>query len=132
MAIKPHRHGSPLLTAADFADLSLLEPYAPLRRLLEGATVVGSDKMPHTVVTMNTQVVLHDETTGERRIVRVVFPGEADEAAGSISVLEPRPPSARFAHRSSRPAAPPPRRGYERDGRWSRRGRADTAWHKPD
>jgi regulator of nucleoside diphosphate kinase len=78
-----------LLTAADFANLSLLEPYPPLQRLLEGATVVASDEMPHTVVTMNSQVILQDETTGERRVVRVVFPGDADEAAGLISVLEP-------------------------------------------
>ena len=78
-----------LLTAADFANLSLLPPYAPLQRLLEIATVVASDEMPHTVVTMNSQVILHDETTGERRVVRVVFPGDADEAAGLISVLDP-------------------------------------------
>ena len=84
-----HTHGSPLLTAADCANLSLLEPYAPLRRLLESATVVGSDEMPHTVVTMNSQVVLHDETTGERRAMRVVFPDDADPAAGLISVLDP-------------------------------------------
>ena len=77
-------HGSPLLTAADFANLSLLEPHAPLQHLLASATVVGSDEMPHTVVTMNSQVVLHDETTGERRLVRVVFPGDADAAAGLI------------------------------------------------
>ena len=89
MTKKPHGHASPLLTAADFANLSLLEPYAPLRQLLESATVVGSDEMPHTVVTMNSQVVLLDETTGERRAVRVVFPDDADPAAGLISVLDP-------------------------------------------
>jgi regulator of nucleoside diphosphate kinase len=82
-------HGSPLLTAADFANLSLLDPYPPLQRLLASATVVGSDEMPHTVVTMNSEVVLHDETNGERRMVRVVFPGDADAAAGLISVLDP-------------------------------------------
>jgi regulator of nucleoside diphosphate kinase len=89
MTAKTQRESSPLLTAADFANLSLLEPYAPLRRLLEIATVVASDEMPHTVVTMNSQVVLRDETTGEQRVVRVVFPGDADAAAGLISVLEP-------------------------------------------
>lgn len=89
MTNKLHRHGLPLLTAADFANLSLLEPYAPLRKLLEAATVVGSDEMPHTVVTMNSQVVLHDETTGKGRTVRVVFPDDADADAGLISVLDP-------------------------------------------
>jgi regulator of nucleoside diphosphate kinase len=77
------------VTTADFANLSLLEPYAPLQRLLETAKVVASDEMPHDIVTMNTQVVLHDEMSGERRVVRVVFPGDADPARGEISVLEP-------------------------------------------
>ena len=77
-----------MVTAADFANLSLLEPYAPLQRLLETAKVVASDDMPHDVVTMNTQVVLYDEMSGERRLVRVVFPGDADPARNQISVLE--------------------------------------------
>jgi regulator of nucleoside diphosphate kinase len=81
--------GSLLVTAADFANLSLLEPYAPLQRLLKTARVVASDDMPHDVVTMNTQVVLRDEMSGERWVVRVVFPGDADPARDQISVLEP-------------------------------------------
>lgn len=80
---------SVMVTAADFANLSLLEPYAPLQRLLQIAKVVASDEMPRDVVTMNTQVVLHDERSGERRAVRVVFPGDADPASGQISVLDP-------------------------------------------
>jgi regulator of nucleoside diphosphate kinase len=78
-----------LLTEADFANLSLLLPNTTLHRLLQSASVVASDGMPPDVVTMNTQVVLQDETTGERRVVRVVFPGDADPAAGLVSVLEP-------------------------------------------
>jgi regulator of nucleoside diphosphate kinase len=91
MKRKPKRgiSKSVMVTAADFANLSLLEPYAPLQRLLKIAKVVASDDMPHDVVTMNTQVVLHDETSAERRMVRVVFPGDADPAKGLISVLEP-------------------------------------------
>ena len=77
------------ITEADFANLSLLEPCAALQHLLESATIVVSDAMPPDVVTMNTQVVLHDQTTGERQVVRVVFPSDADPAAGLISVLEP-------------------------------------------
>ena len=80
---------SVMVTAADFANLSLLEPYAPLQRLLGSAKVVVSDDMPRDTVTMNTQVILHDESSGERRLVRVVFPGDADPANGQISVLEP-------------------------------------------
>lgn len=77
------------LTEADYANLSLLEASAPLRRVLETANVVASDAMPPHVVTMNTQVVLRDQTSGERRVLRVVFPSDADPSAGRISVLDP-------------------------------------------
>jgi regulator of nucleoside diphosphate kinase len=82
------RSESLMVTAADFANLSLLEPYAPLQRLLQSAKVVASDDMPHDVVTMNTQVVLRDEVSGERWVVRVVFPDDADPGRDQISVLE--------------------------------------------
>ena len=78
-----------MLTEADYANLSLLEASAPLRRILETAKVVASDATPADVVTMNTQVVLQDETSGERRVLRVVFPSDANPSAGLISVLEP-------------------------------------------
>lgn len=78
-----------LLTQADFANLSLLPQTPEVRRLLERATVVASDAIPRDVVTMNTQVVLHDEASGERRTVRIVFPNDADPAAGLVSVLDP-------------------------------------------
>ena len=84
-----HNVSAPKVTAADFANLSLFPPRPPLQRLLASCKVVTSDEMPHDVVTMNTQAVLFDETTGERRAVRVVFPADADPAAGLISVLEP-------------------------------------------
>ena len=78
-----------LLTEADFANLSLLQPNAELRRLLDSAQVVPSDAMAPDIVTMNTQIVLRDETSGERKVMRVVFPGDANPSAGLISVLEP-------------------------------------------
>ena len=78
-----------MLTEADFANLCLLEANAPLRRILETANVVASDAMPPHVVTMNTQVVVQDETSGERRALRVVFPSDAVPSAGLISVLQP-------------------------------------------
>jgi regulator of nucleoside diphosphate kinase len=79
-----------IVTEADFANLSLIGPHACLlRRLLERATVVSSDAVPADVVTMNTQVVLFDDAAGERRIVRVVYPGDADAARDFVSVLEP-------------------------------------------
>jgi len=78
-----------VVTEADFANLSLLEPSAALARRLESATVVLSDQMPPERVTMNSQFVLRDEKTGERRVLRIVYPDDADPDAGSISVLEP-------------------------------------------
>ena len=77
-----------IVTKADFANLSLIAPPGPLRRRLQGATVVLSDAAPADLVTMNSQVTLRDEATGERRVVSVVYPADADRAVGRISVLE--------------------------------------------
>jgi len=77
-----------IVTKADFANLSLIASPGPLRRRLQGATVVLSDAAPADLVTMNSQVVLQDVSTGERRLVAVVYPPDADPAAGRISVLE--------------------------------------------
>jgi len=81
-------YGSVTLTVADFANLSLLEPCAALQRVIERAKVVASDAVPPDVVTMNSQVVLLDEDTGERRVISVVYPEDADDAAGRLSVRE--------------------------------------------
>lgn len=78
-----------IVTEADFANLSLLRACPALRRMLTGAVVVPSDAVPADIVTMNTQVVLADDTSGERQTVRVVYPKDADPARGLISVLEP-------------------------------------------
>ncbi len=80
--------GAVIVTTADFANLSLLAPRGPLRRRLQGASVVLSDEAPADLVTMNSQVILQDEVTGERRVVSVVYPADADPAVGRISVLE--------------------------------------------
>jgi regulator of nucleoside diphosphate kinase len=78
-----------LLTEADFANLSLLPRTPEVERLLACATIVASDAVPPDLVTMNTQVVLRHEASGERRIVRIVYPGDAVPAAGLVSVLDP-------------------------------------------
>jgi regulator of nucleoside diphosphate kinase len=49
---------------------------------------VPSDAVPPQVVTMNSHVVVLDEKTGERRVLSVVYPEDADAAAGRISVRE--------------------------------------------
>jgi regulator of nucleoside diphosphate kinase len=77
-----------IVTQADVANLSLIGPHTELHRLLERATVVSADAVPADIVTMNTEVILSDEGTRERRVVRVVYPEDADAARGLVSVLD--------------------------------------------
>src|SRR5574337_1475665 len=87
------------LTQSDLDRLSdLLEAYAAgsggrrftdLENELVRASVVPADQIPKDVVTMNSRVVFEDETSGERREVTLVYPGQADISAGKISVLVP-------------------------------------------
>lgn len=60
-----------------------------LEHELVRARVVPRDKIPGDVVTMNSRVVFENESTGERREVTLVYPGNADIGAGRISVLVP-------------------------------------------
>jgi regulator of nucleoside diphosphate kinase len=53
------------------------------------ANVVPRGEIPGDVVTMNSRVIFENETTGERREVTLVYPGNADIDAGRISVLVP-------------------------------------------
>ncbi len=53
------------------------------------ANVVPRKEIPEDVVTMNSRVVFENVTTGERREVTLVYPGNADIDAGRISVLVP-------------------------------------------
>jgi regulator of nucleoside diphosphate kinase len=53
------------------------------------AVVVRRDEIPKDVVTMNSRVVFENETTGERREVKLVYPREANIDAGRISILVP-------------------------------------------
>lgn len=82
------------LTEDDLERLSqLLEAqggrFAKLEGELARAMVVPRDQIPRDVVTMNSRVVFENETTGERREVTLVYPGDADIDAGKISVLVP-------------------------------------------
>ncbi|HLS86251.1 MAG TPA: nucleoside diphosphate kinase regulator [Burkholderiales bacterium] len=74
--------------------LELVEAYPGkrfdlLEKELVRANVVPREEIPKDVVTMNSRVVFEDEGTGERREVTLVYPGNADIAAGRISVLVP-------------------------------------------
>ena len=63
--------------------------FAQLEGELARAVVVPREEIPRDVVTMNSRVVFENETTGERREITLVYPREADIAAGRISVLVP-------------------------------------------
>ena len=76
------------------ADLGRFTPAAlsgaeMLAELLDAGRVVPPQDIPGNVVTMNSQVLYQDLETGELREARVVYPEDADPAAGRISVLSP-------------------------------------------
>lgn len=56
---------------------------------LERAKVRPDHQVPSDVVGMHADVEFVDESRGERRTVRLVYPAEADISAGKISVLTP-------------------------------------------
>lgn len=56
---------------------------------IERATVHDAAHIPLDVVTMNATVDFVDEATGTSRSVQLVYPQEADIAAGRISILTP-------------------------------------------
>ncbi|MGV8084142.1 MAG: nucleoside diphosphate kinase regulator [Coriobacteriia bacterium] len=56
---------------------------------LNRAQIVAPEEVPADVVTMNSKVTLVDAETSERMGVTLVFPPDADAAAGRISVLAP-------------------------------------------
>jgi regulator of nucleoside diphosphate kinase len=78
-----------IVNMADFANLSLLPLGPVLRRKLDEAVVVASDDVPADVLTMQSEVVLLDESSGERRSRRLVYPDEAQGASDAVSVLDP-------------------------------------------
>jgi regulator of nucleoside diphosphate kinase len=56
---------------------------------LERAVLVARDAVPAEVVTMDSAVCVFDLSSGERREYTLVYPAEANLAAGRISVLAP-------------------------------------------
>lgn len=83
------RKNSIQITEQDHGWLSALPATAGLTQELERAEVVPSDLLPRDVVTMNSSVVFDDETTGERRAIKIVHPRQADAAQDRVSVLAP-------------------------------------------
>ncbi|MCI3953054.1 MAG: transcription elongation factor GreAB [Burkholderiales bacterium] len=85
------------LTRSDFAQLErLLATYARARpsraaeilgRELARARVVERGEIPHTVVTMHSQIRLRDEHTGRERTVTLVYPSERGSTSDALSIL---------------------------------------------
>jgi len=67
----------------DRADLQELEEE------LDNCKVVESTEVPPDVVTMNSRVRLRDLATQEEMVFTLVFPKDADIAAGKLSVVSP-------------------------------------------
>jgi regulator of nucleoside diphosphate kinase len=78
------------LLSSEFAKIAGHAPrFDELKAELQRAEVVSPDDIAHDVVTMNSTVVLRDLETGEQETYTLVFPREADIAAGRLSVLAP-------------------------------------------
>ncbi len=78
-----------LLLVAGDKDGGAREDLAALAAELAKAKIVSAREVPANVVTMNSKVLLQDVDTGAEMNYALVFPGEADIAAGAISVLAP-------------------------------------------
>ncbi len=68
-------------SAPQVSDLLLTE--------IERAQTHSADHIPADVVTMNAFVEFIDEASGADRTVQIVYPAQADIAAGRISILTP-------------------------------------------
>lgn len=85
-------HGERMLTELDFSRLTkLLGGHLPpdLADLLSVTDVVRSRDVASNVVTMYSQVELLDAHTHRRQKLTICFPGDAEPAAGYVSVLSP-------------------------------------------
>lgn len=60
-----------------------------LEEELERAEVVSPERIPPDVITMNSQVRIHDLDAGRQTVYTLVFPGDADVAKNKISVFAP-------------------------------------------
>ncbi|MDQ8732674.1 nucleoside diphosphate kinase regulator [Bradyrhizobium sp. LHD-71] len=95
----PHPELPPIaITASDSERLSrlidaLAEKYPEttdfLAREIERAQILPADEVPPGLVVMGSDVTFRDDATGEVRRATLVYPAEADIAAGKISVLSP-------------------------------------------
>ncbi|KZE27298.1 regulator of nucleoside diphosphate kinase [Crenobacter luteus] len=86
------------VSSLDYARLSALIDRTPAKEVpgvtaleaeLERADVLEPAEMPAGVITMNSRATVRDEANGEVRTLTLVYPQDADLAAGKISILAP-------------------------------------------
>ncbi|RYF42068.1 MAG: transcription elongation factor GreAB [Comamonadaceae bacterium] len=85
-------HGERTLTDLDYARLTKLltqQRPAALADWLESAEVTSARTAPANLVTMYSRVELVDVHTHRRQVLTICYPGDAEPAAGFISVLSP-------------------------------------------
>jgi len=78
------------LFLSSFVDAIRDKPYlSDLRRELDVANVVEPAEVPCDVITMNSTIRLRDMKTKETETFTLVYPNEANIAAGKLSILAP-------------------------------------------
>lgn len=65
------------------------EDLEDLEREIERGAEVRPQEVPPDVVTMNSEVRVTDQESGESNVYRIVFPGDADYEKRKISILAP-------------------------------------------
>jgi regulator of nucleoside diphosphate kinase len=78
-----------LVDTAPRVDARTREYMARLEGELNRAKIVPEEKLPHDIITLNSQVELEDLSDGEIMNYTLVFPEEADPSEGKISILAP-------------------------------------------
>jgi regulator of nucleoside diphosphate kinase len=76
------------LDAARIRKLLAAQPVDELARLLDEADIVPGTEIDPRVVTMYTQFEL-EQASGERRVLAVCYPDDAEPNSGFVSVLSP-------------------------------------------
>ncbi|WP_028994712.1 nucleoside diphosphate kinase regulator [Azonexus hydrophilus] len=78
-----------IISEMDFVRLMAIQPPPDLRAELERAIVTPDDSMKTDIVTMGSRVRYTEHETGNSREIEIVFPEEAEAAAGKVSVFAP-------------------------------------------
>lgn len=100
MNMSNHTHTPPdlIISSVDARRLENLLESLPARSFpgkealeveLARARIVDPKDMPPDVVTMNSQVRFRVLTTGTEKSLRLVYPKDADDSGGTVSVLAP-------------------------------------------